>query len=254
MSDGGVTRVDLHVKILDEAVVQRAKEADLDVLVYAPHFTHISDIRTRAERFSDEELLVVPAREYFIGHWSQRRHVLAIDPDEPVPDFMPLDVTMAELESQETTVLAPHPGFLTMSLSRAEIHEYRHLIDAIDVYCPKASRFHNQRMQSIAAETDLPPYVSSYAHRRPTIGEVWVEYDRSIETAGDLRAAIESDAPCRLYRNDGRTHRVRCTLEALDLVRENTVAKFERVVLDGREATNPYSSGYDTRFAEGCVY
>jgi predicted metal-dependent phosphoesterase TrpH len=254
MTDEDVTCVDLHVKILDEDVVQQAKDADLDVLVYAPHFTHLSTIRARAERFSDEELLVVPAREYFVGHWNSRRHVLAVDPEKPVPDFMPLDATMAELEGQETAVLAPHPEFLTMSLSREEVREYRHLIDAVEVYSPKATSAHNQRMQSIAAETGIAPYVSSYAHRRSTIGEVWVEYDRPIETADDLRDAIETDADCRLYRNDGLTHQVRCAIETLDLVRENTVAKFERVVLDGREATNPYSSGYDSRFADRCVY
>ncbi|PSP27587.1 metal-dependent phosphoesterase, partial [Halobacteriales archaeon QH_2_65_14] len=33
-----VTRVDPHVKILDDEVVRRAKRAGLDVLVYAPHF------------------------------------------------------------------------------------------------------------------------------------------------------------------------------------------------------------------------
>ena len=45
---GEGTRVDLHVKILDETVVDRAKARDLDVLVYAPHFEHIEAIRERA--------------------------------------------------------------------------------------------------------------------------------------------------------------------------------------------------------------
>ncbi|HET7324465.1 MAG TPA: PHP domain-containing protein, partial [Halococcus sp.] len=57
-----MSRVDLHIKILDEQVVQRAKRYGLDVLVYAPHFTRLPAIRERARAFSDDDLLVVPAR------------------------------------------------------------------------------------------------------------------------------------------------------------------------------------------------
>ena len=53
-------RVDAHTKVLDKSVVERAKRRDLDAVVYAPHFRRLPDIRARAERFSDEELLVVP--------------------------------------------------------------------------------------------------------------------------------------------------------------------------------------------------
>jgi Predicted metal-dependent phosphoesterases (PHP family) len=79
------TRVDLHVKVLDERVVERAKKREVDVLVYAPHFTRWPDIRDRAAVFSDEDLLVVPGRELFTGDWRTRQHVLALDLEEPVP-------------------------------------------------------------------------------------------------------------------------------------------------------------------------
>ena len=65
-------RVDLHVKVLDERVVERAKARGLDALVYAPHFTRLPAIRARAARFSDDDLLVVPAREVFTGSWRDR--------------------------------------------------------------------------------------------------------------------------------------------------------------------------------------
>ena len=86
----GGTSVDPHVKVLGERVVARAKARGIDVLVYAPHFQHIDTIRERAARFTDDDLLVVPAREYFTGTWSNRKHVLAVDPDSPVPDFLSL--------------------------------------------------------------------------------------------------------------------------------------------------------------------
>jgi len=72
------TRVDLHVKVLDDAVVRRAKAAGVEVLVYAPHFTRLPDIRDRAREFSDEDLLVVPGREVFTGSYRDRKHVLAV--------------------------------------------------------------------------------------------------------------------------------------------------------------------------------
>ncbi|MFW6320736.1 MAG: PHP domain-containing protein, partial [Halohasta sp.] len=55
----------MHTKILTDAVVDRAKRRGLDVLVYAPHFTRLPEIRRRAARYSDDDLLVVPAREIF---------------------------------------------------------------------------------------------------------------------------------------------------------------------------------------------
>ena len=65
-------RVDPHVKVLDERVVARAKRRDIDALVYAPHVTRRPDLAARARRFSDDELLVVPARELFSGSWRNR--------------------------------------------------------------------------------------------------------------------------------------------------------------------------------------
>ncbi|MFC7073312.1 PHP-associated domain-containing protein [Halovenus rubra] len=248
------TRVDLHVKILDDEVVRRAKEAGLDALVYAPHFTHLSDIRKRAQEYSDDELLVVPARECFADRWNRRRHVLAIDPAEPIPDFLTFEATMAELDRRDETLLAPHPEFLTMSLSGDDLREYSHLFDAVEVFCPKNWWFHTSRMESIASGLDVSTYVSSYSHLHTTIGEAYVEYDRPIESADDLTAAIESDANPRCYRNESFKNLLNRRAEFVHLFKENTWDKFARVVLKDQEPTNPYSSGYDERFTEHVSY
>lgn len=253
MADSGATRVDLHVKILDEGIVRRAKAAGLDVLVYAPHFTHVATVRERAARYSDDDLLVVPAREYFTGQWNDRRHVLAVDPAEPLPDFLTLDATTAELDRQDATVLAPHPEFLTMSLSRTDVDTYSHLFDAVEVYCPKNLPHHTRRMRAIAGETDVTPYASSYAHLPGTVGEVWVEYDADVETADDLRAAIESGSPT-LHRTAGPGHALSRAAEFSHLSYENSWKKFRRTVLGGHEETNPYHERYDDSFVEDCSY
>ena len=137
--------VDMHVKVLDERVVQRAKARGLDALVYAPHFTRLPDIRDRAGRFSDDELTVFPARELFANSWQRRRHVLAVGLDEPVPDFLTLDATLAELRRQDAAILIPHPGFLSVSLGGEEIQQYAGTIDAVEVYNPKHLPHHNRR-------------------------------------------------------------------------------------------------------------
>ena len=249
-----VTRVDLHVKVLDERVVRRAKDVGLDVLVYAPHFTHLDDIREQAHRYSDDELLVVPARECFADRWNQRRHVLVVDPTEPIPDFLTFEATMAELERRDETVLAPHPEFLTMSLSREDIHEYRHVFDAVEGFCPKNWWFHTRRMHEIATDVELPTYVSSYSHLYTTIGEAYVEYEMAIETAADLAQVLEDGTPARRYRNDGLRHLLARRAEFAHLLYENTWEKFDRVVLQNREATNPYSPRYDERYVEHVAY
>ncbi len=254
MTGAELTRVDLHVKILDESVVRRAKQAGLDVLVYAPHFTHLSDIRERARGYSDEELLVVPARECFIDRWNQRRHALVIDPSEPIPDFLTFEATMAELDRRDETVLAPHPEFLTMSLSEEDIHEYQHVFDAVEVFCPKNWWFHTRRMKEIADGLDMPTYISSYTHLPPTIGEAWVEFDRPIESADDLTAALEDGVDPTCYRNDGLTHLLKRRLEFAHLCKENTWDKFVRIALEDREPTNPYDPRYDDRFADDVSY
>ncbi len=254
MTDEDLTRVDLHVKILDEGVVRRAKQAGLDVLVYAPHFTHLADIRARAAEYTDEELLVVPARECFTGRWNDRRHVLVVDPSEPIPDFLTFEATMAELDSRDETVLAPHPEFLTMSLSAEDVREYRHVFDAVEVFCPKNWWLHTRRMRQIGSEVDLPTYVSSYSHLPMTIGEAWVEYETTIESAGDLQTAIEDGAEPRQYRNSGLLHLLKRRVEFAHLAKENTWDKFARVVLEDREPTNPFGSRYDDRYGEYSAY
>jgi len=250
----GGTCVDLHVKIVSEDVVRRAKAAGLDVLVYAPHFEHIETIRERAARFSDDNLLVVPAREYFTGRWNERKHVLAIDPDYPVPDFISLSDTMAELDGQETAVLAPHPEFLTLSLDRADIFDYADQFDAVEVYNPKHWPWDNRRARAIARESGLQTYRSSYAHLPMTVGETWVEFDESIESAGDLVAALRAGTPRQMHRNHGAVHEAKCRVEFAHLGWENTWEKFERVVLSDLEPTDPSHPIYADRFADMNAY
>jgi len=254
MAGGAVTRVDLHVKVVDERVVERAKAAGLDVLVYAPHFEHLSTITERADRFSDDELLVVPGREYFTGKWSRRKHVLAVDPDSPVPDFLTLDDTMAELDDQDVAVLAPHPEFLTLSLNREDIAAYENRIDAVEVYNPKHWSRDNRRAREIARESGLPTYLSSYAHLRSTVGEAWVELEAEVDCAADLVTALRDGVPRRMFHRKGVGHAVKCRAEFAHLGWENSWDKFERVVLSDMEPTHPAGEGYDDRFAELNAY
>lgn len=254
MTDEESTRVDLHVKILDDEVVRRAKRAGIDVLVYAPHFTHLSDIRERAERYTDDDLLVVPARECFADRWNRRRHVLVIDPSDPIPDFLTFEATMAELDRRNETLLVPHPEFLTMSLSAEDVREYADSFDAIEVFCTKNWWFQTERMKAIASGLDLPTYVSSYSHLPFTIGEAWVEYESVIESAEDLTRAIETGVDSRCYRKDGLRHLLKRRVEFVHLFKENTWDKFSRVVLEDREPTNPDDPRYDGRFSDDVAY
>jgi predicted metal-dependent phosphoesterase TrpH len=253
MTEGGA-RVDLHVKVLDDDVVRRAKAAGLDAIVYAPHFTHLPTIRERAVRYSDDDLLVVPAREVFAGHWRDRRHVLAVDPDEPVPDFLSLSATMTELDRQDAAVLAPHPGFLSVSVSHEQVLAYRDVLDGVEVYNPKHLPWHNRRACAIAAAADLPPFTSSYAHMRGTVGAAWVEFEAPVDSAADLTAALREGAPRTVHHGRGAGHQARCLAEFSHLAWENSWKKLERVVLQDVEATHPRHPNYGGRFDADSVY
>lgn len=253
MTDRQGTNVDLHVKVLDEQVVERAKRRGLDALVYAPHFTRLTDIERRAEQFSDDDLLIIPAREVFAGHWQTRRHVLALGLSDPIPDFISLDGLMAELRRQDATVLVPHPEFFSVSLSVDEIREYRDVVDGIDVYNPKHFSHHNRRARRIASALELPGYASSYAHLRGTIGEAWTVFDRELSDTADLLAAI-SAGEFRPVRRNGRGHRMRCLAEFCHLGWENSWQKLDRVFLSGTEPTHPDHVAYDGRFDDVRVY
>lgn len=172
-------RIDPHVKVLDERVVQRAVDAGLDALVYAPHFTRLPEIEREAEHYSTDELLVVPGREVFTGGYGDRKHVLAIGLSEPVPDFVDLDAAMAAFERQDATVLVPHPEFFTVGLEAADCREYRDVIDALEVHNPKHWPGHTRRAHELVEELDVPAYGSSYAHLPRTVGDVWTEFDAS---------------------------------------------------------------------------
>ncbi|WP_115862576.1 PHP-associated domain-containing protein [Halorussus litoreus] len=241
-------RVDFHVKVLDESVVERAKARGLDALAYAPHFTRLPDVRERADRFSDDELLVVPAREVFTGRWHERKHVLALGLDEPVPDFLPLDDAMAAFDRQDAAVLVPHPTFLNVSLSADDVADYRDTIDAVEVYNPKHWPHHDRRAKALSAKFDLPGFTSSYAHLRGTVGEAWTEFDASFDSREELIDGLKRAVPRRVAHRSGWTHRLRRAAEFAHLGWENSYEKLDRVLLSGMEPTHPDHVAYDDRF------
>jgi predicted metal-dependent phosphoesterase TrpH len=241
-------RVDLHVKVLDDAVVERAKQRGLDALVYAPHFTRLPDVREAAARYSDDELLVVPGRELFTGDWRSRKHVLAVGLSDPVPDFLSLAGTMAELDRQDAAVLVPHPTFLTVSLSPSDLGEYRDVVDAVEVYNPKHWGHHNRRAADLASEYDLPAFGSSYAHLAGTVGEVWTTVEAAIDDEAALVEALRTGVPRRVEHRDGLGHELRRRLEFAHLGWENTWKKFDRLYLQGTEPTHPAHVFYGDQF------
>ena len=254
MSERDGTRVDVHVKVLDERVVERAKARGIDVLVYAPHFTRLPEIRRRAEAYSDDELLVVPAREVFTGTWRERKHVLAVGLSEPVPDFVSLDAAMAEFERQDAAVVVPHPEFLSVGLAEADVRRHRDVVDAVEVYNPKHWPRHTRRAREIADAVDAPATASSYAHLRRSVGGAWTTFDREIDSEADLVAALRDGAPRQACRRADDEHRLESIAEFSHLAWENSWKKFDRIVLSGREPTHPERDAYDERFDEASVY
>lgn len=248
------TAVDLHVKVLDESVVRRAKSRNLDVLVYAPHFERLPTIREAAARYTDEELLVVPGREVFTGSWRERRHVLAIGLEEPVPDFITLEAAMREFDRQDAAVLVPHPTFLNVSLGPERIVRHRDVIDAVETYNPKHWLHHDRRARTIALEESLPRFASSYAHLRRSVGEAWTTFDRSIHDERELVEALRNGASRSVHHRTGLAHQGQCAMEFAHLGWENSWEKVDRLLLSGREATHPDDPAYDGRFDDAAVY
>ncbi|MGQ4554611.1 PHP-associated domain-containing protein [Halobellus sp. GM3] len=248
--DADATNVDPHVKILNERVVSRAKARGLDAVVYAPHFTRLPEIRARAERFSDGDLLVVPAREVFTGTWRNRRHLLAVGLSDPVPDFITLDGALAEFEKQGAAVLVPHPGFLNVSLDRDDVRTFRDRIHAVETHNFKAFSRQNRRGRELARALGLPGFGSSYAHLRASVGEAWTAFERRIETEGDLVDALRGGAPRRVFRRRGARHAARGIAEFAHLGYENTWGKIDRLFLSGTEPTHPGHVAYGGRFED----
>lgn len=247
-------RVDAHVKVLDERVVERAKRRGLDAIVYAPHFEQLPDIRARAARFSDDDLVVVPAREVFTGDWRSRRHVLALGLNEPVPDFITLEGAMAEFERQDATVLVPHPCFLNVSLCYEAIQRYREQIDGIEAANSKLVGRFGERSKQVVADFGMPPFGSSYAHLRASVGEVWTAFDGDVESADDVVEAFADGRSRRVGRRTGLGHRARSLAEFSHLGFENTWKKVDRFFLQGTEPTHPRHLLYGNRFDDVAVY
>jgi predicted metal-dependent phosphoesterase TrpH len=254
-SPDGWTRVDTHVKVLDDRVVRRAKERNVDVLVYAPHFTRLPTIRKQAELYSDDELLVVPAREVFTGRWTDRKHVLALGLSEPVPDFVTLEGAMAEFDRQDATVVAVHPEFLSVSLTELDVRTHREVVDAVETYNPKHRPRHNRRARAIADAVGRPRTGASYAHLLRTVGAAWTAFDRDIDDEGDLLAAIgDPEVGRRVAHFSGAGHRLEGLAEFAHLAWENSWGKVDRVLLSGTEPTHPRHVAYEGRFDDVAVY
>lgn len=254
MTDREEFRVDMHVKVLDEKVVHRAKQRGLDALVYAPHFVRLPEVRRRAERFSDDDLLVVPAREVFTGTWRNRKHVLVIGLDEPVPDFVSLTGAMAEFDRQDAAVLIPHPEFLNVGVTEADIRVHGDVIHAVETYNPKHWDRHNRRAKAIVESTNKQAFGSSYAHLRGTIGEVWTAFDTPIKTESELVERLRAGDVTRVVHRTGRRHELRRRMEFAHLGWENSWGKIDRLVLSGMEPTHPDHDAYDGQFDDISVY
>ncbi|WP_338727761.1 PHP-associated domain-containing protein [Haladaptatus sp. DJG-WS-42] len=247
-------RVDMHVKILDEKVVARAKARGIDALVYAPHFTRLSTINARAAAFSDDDLLVIPGRELFTGDWKTRKHILALGLSDPIPDFITLDGAMTELARQNAAVLVPHPEFLTVSMEQPDIERFADRIHGIEAYNPKHWPHQNRRAEEIIHETGISGFTSSYAHMRGTIGEAWTTFDERFETVDNLVAALRDDVPRKVMHRTGIGHRLRCLAEFAHLGYENSYGKIDRLFLSGTEPTHPDHIAYGGRFDDISVY
>jgi len=248
------TRVDAHVKVLDERVVARAKEHGIDALVYAPHFTRLPTIRERAARHSDDELTIVPAREVFTGDWGNRRHLLALGLSEPVPDYVTFEGAMAEFERQDAAVLVPHPSFATISLTEPEIRAHATRIDAVETYCTKLLPHQNARAQRIADAVDLPGFGSSYAHLSSTVGEAWTAFETALPDADAVVDAFREGRPRTVVHRGGIGHRIRGLVEFAHIAYENTWVKADRQFLSGDEPTLPSNVAYEGRFDDVSVY
>lgn len=246
--------IDPHVKLLNERIVRRAKARGLDALVYAPHFTRVPAIQERAERFSDDDLLIIPGREVFAGTWRNRKHVLAIGLSDPVPDFITLEGAMEAFDQQGAAVLVPHPDFMTVSLDEADIERFADRIHALETYNPKHLTSHNRRAQVLCNRFDQPAFASSYAHLTGSVGEVWTSMnDVELSESGIVEAFIDG-VDRKTGHRTGTTHQLRCLAEFGHLFVENTWQKFDRVVLSGQEPTHPRHPAYEGRFDEVACY
>lgn len=250
----GRTRVDPHVKVLDEGVVDRARESGIDTLVYAPHFTRLPEIRDRTERYSTDAVTVVPAREVFTGDWGNRRHLLVVGLSDPVPDFITFEAALAEFERQDAAVLVPHPEFMNVSLTRAEVSAYRDRIDAVETYNAKLFDYQNDRGARIAEAFDLPAFGSSYAHLRGTVGATWTEFEGDVRGEAALVEALKAKTPRSVVKHSDPATRVRRLAEFAHLGYENSYGKLDRLFLSGMEATHPRHIAYDGRFDDVAVY
>lgn len=244
----------MHTKILTDEVVARAKRRGIDVLVYAPHFTRLPKIRQRAADYSDDELLVVPAREVFTGDWNNRRHLLAIGLFEPVADFITFEAAMTECDRQGAAVVVPHPSFMNVSLTWPEIRAHAARIDAIETYNGKLFHYQNRRGQRIAADLGLPGFGSSYAHLASTVGEAWTLFETDIHSETALVEALKTAVSRRVQHRAGIGHRGRGAMEFAHLLYENSWEKIDRLLLSGDEPTHPRNLVYEGRFDEVSVY
>ena len=254
MTTAGPTRVDMHVKTLNERVVSRARARGVDALVYAPHFTRLPDIRARADRFSGDGVLVVPAREVFTGPWYDRRHLLAVGLSDPVPDFIDFRAALEEFDRQDAAVLVPHPEMLNVSCSRDDVTANSGAVDAVETYNAKCLHHQNRVARAVARETGLPGFGSSYAHLRRTVGEAWTAFEGAIDDESDLVSALRTGAPRRVVHRGGVGHRLRGLAEFAHLGYENSWGKLDRLFLSGTEPTHPSNVAYGSRFDDVVAY
>lgn len=237
-------RIDTHVKVLSPPIRERAIDRGVDGVVYAPHFTPWPAIVERARALATEDFVVVPAREIFAGSWRTRQHVLALDLEEPVPDFLPLEETMRRLATQDACVVVPHPSYLTMSMDRAAIDRYADQIDAIEILNGRFLPWHGPRARQIADHHDVPALAASYAHLPHTVATAWAELAPTDAAADAVVEAIRSGDIEGIGHHGRLVRGLSTTAELGHLVYENTVRKLRQSVQSEPVPTHPTAPLY----------
>lgn len=164
-----------------ETVLNRAKKVGLDAVAITDHDTFAAHKHSHAV---PDDLLLIPGMEI---KTMEIDDLLALFVQEPIESRRFLQA-VDEIHDQDGLAILPHP------YRKVEQYqpEYLEVVDAIETMNARSKQRNNERAAKLAATSDWPTTGSSDAHTPWEIGQARTGIEETVETASDLKRAIES--------------------------------------------------------------
>lgn len=168
-----------------EDIIKRCLDNNIKILSITDHNSLSGYYRAKEIIEQDNlDIILVPGTEIE----SKDGDILAYGVEKPIPKYLSVKKTVAEIHKQGGFAIAAHP-YIFFSL-RDKVYNFS--FDAIEVYNPQLPKLFIRKAAESAYKLSLPATAGSDAHLVEELGKGSMYFSKDIKTAKDVITAIKN--------------------------------------------------------------